>query len=137
MRAVSKNTSNSSTRNGNQDIVIPRSSIIANKARNAEPLDTPINRILDVHGHPTSIFSKVIDPKTVSGESGDVYACESMDFASNSVVSESPNFMDLGLSPANTTDKLKSVIVPTTRVEGFVDISNWIASRRGCEEFTV
>ena len=75
------------------------------------------------------IFSKVIGPKTVSGESTDVYVRQRMDFASNSVVVESPIFMDLGLSPANTTDKLKSVIGPTARVEGLADSSNWLASR--------
>ena len=60
-----------------------------------------------------------------------------MDFASNSVIVKTPNFMDLGLSPANTTDKLKSVFVPATRVEGFMDNSYWLASRHGCEEVTV
>ena len=39
--------------------------------------------------------------------------------------------------PANTTDKLKSVIVPTTRVEGLTDISDWFVSRHGYEEVTV
>ena len=60
-----------------------------------------------------------------------------VDFESSSVVSESPNVMDLGMSPSNTTDKLNSVIAPTTRVEGFTHGSNWIASRYDCEEVTV
>ena len=79
------------------------------------------------------IFSKIIGTKIVPGESADVYGRKRTDFASNYVVSESPNFMDLGMSPANTTDKPKSVIGSTTRVEGFMDISNWIASSHGCE----
>ena len=45
--------------------------------------------------------------------------------------------MDLGFSPANTVDKLNSVFTPATRAEGMTDNSNWIASRNGCEEFTV
>ena len=60
-----------------------------------------------------------------------------MGFASISVVTESPNIVDLGLLPANKTDKLKSVIGPTTRVEGLTNSSNWIASSHGCEEVTV
>ena len=56
---------------------------------------------------------------------------------SNSILGESPNFLDLGLSPANTADKIKSIFAPATRVEGFMDKSNWLASRHGCGEFTV
>ena len=130
-------TSNFQTRNGNQYIVSPRRSIIATKARNAEPLEAPINRISAVHGHSTSIFSKLIGPKTVSGEIDDVYARKRMDFASNSVVAESPNFLDLGLLPANIADKLESIISPTTIVKGLTDSSNWLASRHGCKEVTV
>ena len=133
---ILNSTSNSPTRNGNQDIVIPKRSIIATEARKAEPLDAPINRILAVHGHPTSIFSKVIGPKTVSGESANVYARKRMDFASNSVVAESPNFMDLGLSPAHTTGDLKSVISRATRIEGLKYSSDSLASKKGIEEVT-
>ena len=131
-----ESNSNSPMRNGNQDIVSPRRSMIATEARNAEPLDSPINRISAAHGHSTSIFIKVIGTKTVSGESAGVYVHERMDFASNSVVAESPNFLDLGLSPANKADKLKSIISPTTRVKGLTDSSKWIASRHGCKEVT-
>ena len=60
-----------------------------------------------------------------------------MDFMSHYVIVESPNFYDLRLSPANTADKLKSVFVPTARVEGLMDNSDWLASRNGCEEVTV
>ena len=45
--------------------------------------------------------------------------------------------MDLGLSPANTTDKFNSIFAPTTRVEGLKDISDWLASRHDIEEVTV
>ena len=120
--------------NGNQDIVIPRQSIIVTEARNANPLDYPINLTLDVHGHYTSIFSKVIGPKTVSGESADIKAHEMMNFPSNYVIDKSPNFLYLGMSPAKTEDKLKSVIGSTTRVEGFTDDSNCFAYRHGSKE---
>ena len=73
-RPSSKSNSISPTRNGNQYIVSPRRSIIATEARNADPLDAPINLILDKHGQSTSTFNKIIGNKTVSGESADVYA---------------------------------------------------------------
>ena len=66
-------TSNSPTWNRNQDIASSRRSVITTTARNADPLDAPINQILDSHGHPKSIFSKVIGSKIVSGESADIY----------------------------------------------------------------
>ena len=53
-------TSNSPTRNRNQDIVSPRRSIITTEARKSDPLVTPINQISAVHGHYTSTFSRVI-----------------------------------------------------------------------------
>ena len=59
-----------------------------------------------------------------------------MNFTSNSVFGETPKFVDLGMSPAHTTDKLKSVIVPATRVEGCLDHSNWLASRHRIAEVT-
>ena len=60
-----------------------------------------------------------------------------MDFPSNSIVTKIPNFLDLRLSPANITDKLKLFIDPTTRVERLMNDSNWIASRHDIEEVTV
>ena len=71
-----------------------------------------------------SIIIKVITPQTVSGVSTNVYARKMMDFVSNSVVAEIPKLLDLGLSPANTADKLNSVIGRTTRVEELKDISD-------------
>ena len=130
-------TYDSPTRTGTQDIVRPRQSIIPQEARNTDPLNASINRFLAEHGHPTPIFSKVIGPKIVPNESADVYARKRMDFGSNSVVAESLNFMDFRLLPANTTDKLKSIIGRTTRVEMTTNGSNWIASRHDIEEVTL
>ena len=130
-------TSDSPMRTGTQDIVSPRRSIIPQESRNAEPLEAPINQFPDVHGHPTPIFSKVIGPKIVPNESADFYARKRMNFGSNSVVAKIPKFMDFRLSPANTTDRLKSVIIPTTRFEKLTNGSNWIAYRHDIEEVTV
>ena len=130
---IFKSTSNFPTQTGNQDIFSPRWSVIVHEARNAEPLHAPINRFLAIHGHPTLILSRLIGPKTVSIEIANVYAHKRMDLVSNSIFTESPNFMDLGLSPANKTDKLKSVIGPTNKVEGLTDISGWLTSIYFCK----
>ena len=55
---------------------------------------------------------------------------------SNSVLFEVPNFMDFGMSPVNTPDKLKSVIVPTTTFGRLVDGSYWLPPRHDIEEVT-
>ena len=83
------------------------------------------------------VFGKVVVPKTVPNEISNIYTRKRMDFGSNSVVTKSPNFMDLSLSPANTTDKLKSIISPATRVERLTNGSNWLASRHDIEEVRV
>ena len=44
--------------------------------------------------------------------------------------------MESWLLPVNTTDKLRSVIVPTTRVGGPTNGYNWFQSRHGIEEAT-
>ena len=75
--------------------------------------------------------------KTVSAEVADVNPCKRMNFASNSVFSETPKVVDLELSPAHTADKLNSVFAPATSAGGLTDNSDWLASRHGCEEVTV
>ena len=111
-----------------QEIGSPRGSIGPQNLRNAHTLKTSINPFSLKYGHPTPIFSKVISHKTVTDESADIYPCKRMDFGSNSVLYEGPNFMDFGLSPANTPDKLKSIIFLTTRVGRLNNGSYWIQS---------
>ena len=57
-----------------------------------------------------------------------------MDFGRNFVVTKSPKFMDFGLSPANTPDKTKYVIVPTTRYGELTNGSDWLWPRNDIEE---
>ena len=53
-------TSISPVKTGTQEIISPRRSITAKKARKAEPLDLPINGFSAINEHSTPIFSKVI-----------------------------------------------------------------------------
>ena len=59
-----------------------------------------------------------------------------MNFASNSVFVENPKLMDLGLLPAHTADKLKSIFAPDTKSGGLTDHTDWLASRHRIEEIT-
>ena len=60
-----------------------------------------------------------------------------MELGGDCVVAKSPNSIGFRLLPTNTTDKLKSVIVSTTRVGRLTNGSNLLASRHGIEEVTV
>ena len=130
-------TYDSPTRTGTQYFVSPRRSIGPQKFRNAHPFKTSINLFSPKHRHPTPIFSKLIGRKIFLDEIVDVYTCKSIDFRSNSVVAKSPNFMPFRLRPANTADKLNSVIVPTTRVGRLTDLSKCLVSRQDIEEVAV
>ena len=72
----------------------------------------------------------------VSAEAADVNPCLRVNFASNSVFSETPKFVDLGLSPAHTVDKLKSIFVHTTRAGGLMDNSGGPTSSHGIAKVT-
>ena len=74
--------------------------------------------------------------ETVSAEVADINPRERINFASNSVFGETPKFVDLGLSPAHTADKLKSVIGPATKAGGLYDNFDGIASRHRIAEVT-
>ena len=59
-----------------------------------------------------------------------------MNFTCDSILGETTKFVDLGLLPAHTTDKLKSIIGPATRNGGLTDHSNWLTSRHHIAELT-
>ena len=83
-----------------------------------------------------SYFSGVIGVEIVSAEVADVNPRKRMNFTSNSVFGENPKFVDLGLSPAHTADKLKSIFAPATRTGWLTDKSDGLASRHRIEEIT-
>ena len=49
-----------------------------------------------------------------------------MNLTCDAVLTEIPNFVNLGLSSAHTSDKLGSVSIPTTRIGRPTDGSNWL-----------
>ena len=60
-----------------------------------------------------------------------------MNFGSNDVFTQNPNFINLGLASINTTDKLGSIRVPKTRSGRPKSISDWIWHGNDTEEATV
>ena len=117
------------TRIGNQDIFSPRHPSITIRGRNAEPFNAFINGFSAVNEHYISYFGGISGAETVSAEVSDVNPRENMNFESNSVFGKTPKSVDLGISPAHTADKLKTVFVPATRTGGLTDNSDGFASR--------
>ena len=73
---------------------------------------------------------------SLSAEVANVNPRKRMKFASNSVFGETPKFMDLGLSPAHTADKLISIFAPATRYGVLTNKSYDLASRHRIVEVT-
>ena len=121
---------------GRQNIEGPRRSIIPQEARNANTLDASINQFPAKHRDPSPGWIKIIGRKVVTNKSADVYVCRRMNFRSDTVLSENPNFMNLGLSPVNTTDKLESVPFPTTIFGRPKNGSNWLQPGHDIKEST-
>ena len=121
---------------GIQKIEGPRRSVIPQEASNAEPLDDSINQFLVEHRDPTPGCIKIIGSKAVNNESVNVYARRRINFGSYTVLSKNPNFINFGLLPVNTTDKLRSVIFPTTIAGRPTNGSEWLQYGHDIEEAT-
>ena len=109
---------------GNQEVISPSHPSIAKRGRNADPFNASIDVSLAVNCPSTSYSSGIIGFEAVLREVANVNACKRMNFASNSALSKTPKFVDLGLSPANTADKLNSVFAPANRSKGLMDSPN-------------
>ena len=119
-------TSFSPTRRGSQEIGSPSGSIGPQEVRDAQQLDTSINGIYDKHRDPAPNFSKVIGRKLSEKSSANICSRCRMNLTRDSVFTESPNFMNLGLSYDHTSDELGSVSIPTKKIGRSTDGSNWL-----------
>ena len=108
-----------------QEIEGPRRSIVPQEVRDAEALHASITVIYSKRRDLAPTWSKVISRKFANKFSADVYLRCQMNFASDTVLSKSRNFMYLGLSYVNTTNELMSVFAPTTRIGLPTHVSNW------------
>ena len=83
------------------------------------------------------IFSKVVGCKFAEDSSVEVNSCCGMNFRSSAVFTPNTKSINLGITSINTTDKIGSVSVPTTRVGMKMGSSDWIRHGHGIEEATV
>ena len=78
----------------------------------------------------------MIGSKFTNKSSADVHARSQMNFGSETVLSVSPNFMDLGLPSVDTTDKLGSVFASTTKIGSATHGSDWLPRNHCINEAT-
>ena len=97
------------------------------EVRYTQILDTSIDGNLAKNGDSTPIFSKVIGRELSYNSSPDIYSLCRVDLTSNSVGTEAPDFMHLGLPAVNTSDELRSFDTPGTIFGRPMDESNWSA----------
>ena len=123
---IGAGTSVSPNRTGMQDIGSPNGSFGSKEVMDAQPLETSINGIYDKHRDPVPTFSKVIFIKLSNESSTNVYLRCRMNLMRDAVLTESPNFRNLGLLSVHTSDEFGYVFTPTTIIRRLEDRSNWI-----------
>ena len=116
----------SPSRTGSQDIIDTLGSIGPQWSREAQPLDTSINRIYFKHRDPAPTCSEVIGCNFADESSSDDNSCCWMNLTRDAVLTKVPNFVNLGLSSVHTLDELGSVFSPTTRIKMPMDVFNWL-----------
>ena len=113
-----------------------RRPIITQEVRNDDPLVASIIIITSKHRDPMPIWSKLIVSKTANESSANVYVQCWINLASDTVLSKSPNFIDLRLSSVDATDELGSVFASTTRIGLATHGSGWLLYSRFISETT-
>ena len=116
----------SPTRTGIQEIGSPSGTIDPVGVRNTQPFHTSINGNSAKHRDTTPTFSKVIGRELSHDSITNIYLRCLMNLTHNAVKTESPNFMNLGLSSVHTSDELRSFSIPATRIGRPMDGSNWL-----------
>ena len=129
-------TSDFPTRTGTQEIINPIGPAGPQWISKAKKLKTSINYFFAENRGPKPSFSKVVGCKDTADPRVDVNSRCGMNFGSDFVVTPNQNFVDFGIASVNTTDKLGSVSVPTTRVGIPKNSSDWLQQRHDFEEAT-
>ena len=83
-------------------------------------MDTVVDRKLPGYRYSASIFIKVIGCEIYHGSSNDLYLCCQMNFASNVVQNEAPQFVDLELLDVNTSNEFGILGTPAMRIRSSV-----------------
>ena len=89
-------------------------------------MDTAFDRKFPDDQDSASVFSKVIGCELSHISCADIYSRCWMEFASNVVQTEAPQFIDLGLPAVSTSDEFGILGNPATRIISPTDGSHWL-----------
>ena len=116
--------------NASQEFVDKRQSTSPGLVRQSQKLNTFVDRKLSDDRDLTSIFSKVIGDKLSKGSRRDLYTCCRMNFAADPVSTQTPTFVDLGLSTINALDEGSGLSTPTNIIQRPTDGAHWSAPNK-------
>ena len=119
-----------------QKVVNKRKSTSPALVRHIPKLDAVIDGKLPSDLDSAPIFSKEIGQKLSNGFMGDLYLCCRMNFVANTVQTQTPQVMDLGLLKANKLDERSGLSTSDTRIRRPTDVSHWIVLDHGFGEAT-
>ena len=101
---------------GSQDIISPKEPTSSVEVRNEKPFHTSIHGNSAENWDPTPTFSKLTGREFSDDSSADIYLFCRVKFTHDAVITEIPNFMNLGLSAFHTSDELVSFSIPANRI---------------------
>ena len=90
-------------------------------------MDAVVNGKLPNGLDSASIFSKVVGHKLSDGSIDDLYLRYRMNFVGDVIQTQTPQFMDLGLSTINALDESSVLSTPATRIKMSTGGSHWSA----------
>ena len=101
---------------GSLGVLNKRQSMSPTVSRNNQNFDASVDGDFSNYGDSTSIFRKVLGRELSDSISFDIYLRCPMDFTTNTVGTEAPNFVNLGLPAVNASDEFNTFVEPSTRV---------------------
>ena len=104
--------------NVSQEVGDKRKSTSPSLVRQSQKLDAVVDGNLPDKLDLTSIFSKVIGDKIFESFSRDLYTCCRMNFTADPVQTQTPTFVDLGISTINSLDEGSGIITSLIESEG-------------------
>ena len=104
---------------------------------NVQKLDTVVDGKLPDNQDYASVFIKVVGRELSHGSSNGLYLRCRMNFLSNVVQTEAPQFVDLGVPAINTLNESSVLGTPATRIRMQTDGYHWTAPDHIFGEATV
>ena len=107
-----------------QDVLNKRQSTSPSVSRNTQNFDASVDGISANDRDSTDIFRKVLGRELFDSLGTEIYSRCWVDFTSNVVVTEAPDFVHLGLPDVNALDEFSTFGTPATRVRRPIDGSH-------------